>query len=445
VLPGNLIAKTAIVSRIKNMKAAPTHLPALPGVYFFKDAQGRIIYIGKATNIKNRVKSYFNPKHANWKVASLLEDHASVEFILTASELEASLLEAQLISEHKPRYNVLLKDGQPFVYIMCSQDTIPQLKIVRNKKEKGVYFGPFLQKVQARAALSYLINKFRLKLCNLKIDNGCLDFHLDLCAGNCRNDFNFQDYLFRLDLALDALKKNHKDFLKKINAKIAEYNQQHAFEKSKRLYEYSENLETIFAALQARFNPKKFDDAIVRVTEPKNYVASVDSDINSKLQEFLHANQPIITIDCFDISHFQSNQLVGSCIRFKNGKPDKENFRRFKIRSLDQQNDYAALQEIVSRRYKDIKDIPDLIVIDGGKGQLNAVKQIVPHALCISLAKREETIFAPAFPEGQKISLSTDVGRLLIALRDYAHHFAINYHRLRRHKNLESSYAKKSK
>ncbi len=422
------------------MKNPPLSLPANPGVYLFKDQANQIIYIGKATCIRNRVKSYFKSHQTDWKISALIEDHATVDYIITASETEAALLEAQLINEHKPRYNVLLKEGQPFVYIVQTKDPLPVLKLVRNKKEKGVYFGPFLQKAQARSAYHYLVSTFRLKLCNLKIDNGCLDYHLNLCAGNCKNDFNPQDYLFRLDLAVNALKKNHRQFLLSIKSKITEYNQQHAFEKSKHLYEYRENLETIFTTLQARFTPNTFNADIMRATAPKKYISPLPANVMTELQQFLQTDKPISTIDCFDISHFQSSFLVGACIRFKDGKPDKNNFRRFKIRSITQQNDYAALQEIVRRRYKDPQNLPDLIVIDGGKGQLSSVQQVIPQALCISLAKREETIFAPAFPEGKKITLSTDIGRLLIALRDYTHHFAINYHRLRRTKHMETMY-----
>ena len=164
--------------------------------------------------------------------------------------------------------------------------------------------------------------------------------------------------------------------------------------------------------------------------------ATTDTDnLAATVQAFFGAPHPIHTIDCFDISHFQSHYIVGACIRFTDGKPDKNKFRRFKINSLDQQNDYAALQEIVARRYKDDTILPDLVLIDGGKGQLSAAKAIIPHALCASLAKREETIFSDQYPHGIVLDLHTEVGKLLIALRDYAHHFAISYHRLRRHKD----------
>ncbi|MFA6991270.1 MAG: hypothetical protein WC192_04450, partial [Candidatus Babeliales bacterium] len=141
------------------------------------------------------------------------------------------------------------------------------------------------------------------------------------------------------------------------------------------------------------------------------------------------------TIDCFDISHKQGMYMVGSCVRFTDGKPDKKNFRHFYIKSIEQQNDYAALHEIVQRRYKNIKELPDLILIDGGKGQLNAVKNLFPKAEFASLAKKEETIFSKRIPEGKKLNLKSFVGQILTAIRDYAHHFAISFHRKVEHKN----------
>ncbi len=415
-------------------------LPLSPGIYLFKDKDGHVVYIGKAKSIRNRVKTYFQRNHTDWKVDSLIEEYSSIDYIVTKTEAEALLLEAQLISEHKPKYNVLLKDGQPFLYIVVTKDPIPRLELVRNKATKGTYFGPFLQKIPVRSAYRYLITTFRLKWCTLKIDNGCLDFHLGFCAGNCTNAFDVNDYLFRLDLAIAALEKDHTKFLKKLKAKIGEYNLEMAFEKSKNLNEYLENFDAIFATLKTRFSPKKFEDAIAAKLGPKLYVAPTGVDINTQLQEFLALEKPVSTIDCFDISHFQSSSLVGSCVRFVDGKPDKKSFRHFIIRSLDEQNDYAALQEIVQRRYKDPSALPDLIVIDGGKGQLSAVQKIVPeHIPCISLAKKEEIIFSKNYPYGIHLAISTEVGRLLIALRDYTHHFAITFHRKRRSKNFTGS------
>lgn len=425
-------------------KRLKIELPKLPGVYVFKNEDGTPIYIGKAKSLKNRVSSYFHKQKTDWKVAALLEEHASLEFILTKNETEALLLETQMIQQYKPKFNVLLTSGQPFIYIFFTQDEVPQIKIVRNKRAKGTYFGPFLFKSQARRVHKYLMEKFRLTMCNKKIENGCLEYHLGICPGNCKPDFDKQDYLFRIELAQDVLKKNHKDFIKKLEAKIKEHCAAMDFEKAKNLHEYIANFETIFETIRTHFTESKYATDIATVSTPSyfaSYFAEATKDrphdpyrLAKELQKFFNLQSPVHTIDCFDISHFQSRSIVGSCIRFRDGKPDKNRFRRFQVRSLVEQNDYAALQEIVARRYRDPEDIPDLILIDGGKGQLNAVKSVLPNAQLISLAKREETVYGNAYPDGKVLDINSDIGKLLIALRDYAHHFAINYHRLKQNK-----------
>lgn len=440
-------------------KKLTLEIPKLPGVYIFKNADGEPIYIGKAKSLKHRVSSYFRNQKTDWKVSALVEEHATLDFILTKNETEALLLETQMIQQYKPKFNVLMTSGQPFIYIQFTQASLdpglrtrratpgkplnesspkklklPEMKIVRNKKQKGTYFGPFLYKSQARRVHQYLVEKFKLMMCNKKIANGCLEYHIGICPGNCKPDFDPQDYLFRMELAQDVLRKNHKDFIKKLEAKIKEYSANMDFEKARNLHDYINNFETIFETIRTHFHEAKYATDIAAVSTPRLYTAEVSHDIADQLQKFLNLKIPIHTIDCFDISHFQSKSIVGSCVRFRDGKPDKDRFRRFKVNSLVIQNDYAALQEIVTRRYRNPEDIPDLILIDGGKGQLSAVKAVLPNANIISLAKREETIFGDAYPNGKVLDINTDIGKLLIAVRDYAHHFAISYHRLRQGK-----------
>lgn len=412
-------------------------IPKLPGVYVFKDTLGSILYIGKAKNLYNRVISYFK-NTTDWKIQELIKEHHSVEHIITKSEIEALLLEAQLIRNFKPKYNVLLKSGNPFVYLMISQDTIPKLKLLRVKKEKGLYFGPFIYKQKVRTVYDYLLRMFKLRLCSTRIEQGCLDYHLNRCAGNCLSTFNVQEYLIRLELAKKLLEGNYKACQELLRSQIAEHNKKLEFEKSKHLNRYLQDLEAIFDTLKAGFSENKYVSDVTLATMPTSYKIAYPLQALEELQKLLNLPKQPVSIDCFDISHFQSSYLVGSCVRFSHGIPDKNSFRRFKIRSLTTQNDYAALQEIVSRRYKDPAQLPDVILIDGGKGQLSAVRDLFPQALFISLAKREETLYTPLHPEGIKLDLQTAVGQLLIGLRDYAHHFAVTYHKTLRHKALKS-------
>jgi len=410
-----------------------THLPHTAGVYFFKDAMGKVLYIGKAKDLKKRVLSYFNGHRADNKLVSLLQEAVMIDYIITSNETEALLLEAQLVKEHQPYYNTLLKDGQPFLYLMVTNDPLPRFELARLQENKGTYFGPFIHKSSARKVHDYLIKTFQLKLCNKTIANGCLDYHLGICAGSCMPTFDKNSYHARLLAAQLALKQDQKAFRATLQALIKTHMSVLAFEKARTLYHYLESIDTIFATINTHFTEKKFATDIFMVTTPPPSIEDYAL-CAQELKELLGLDSAPRSIDCFDISHFQSSSLVGSCVRFTDGLPDKRNFRHFIIRTLTQQNDYAALQEIVARRYKDPDNLPDLIVIDGGKGQLSAILTVIPQAQVISLAKREERIFSTTLAQGVVLDVHTKIGKLLIALRDYAHHFAVSFHRKKRSK-----------
>jgi len=439
-------------------KTEVASLPLLPGIYIFKDKAGTILYIGKAKSIRKRVASYFAKQYDDWKISALLEEYGNIEYIVTHTEHEALLLEAQLVKAHQPKYNTLLKSGNPFVYLLFTQDP-PTFQLVRNKKIKGTYFGPFIHKNQARKTYEYLERTFRLYRCNKTLENGCLDFHLERCAGSCTTQFDAQGYLDRLQLAQQALEGKRDLFLQTIKDRVQNYSRAREFEKAGQINAYIEHVDAIFTTLAAKFTEKKYAPEIAHATTPslyKNLTPEIRLQALDELQELLQLPTKPRTIDCFDISHFQSTYLVGSSIRFTDGQPDPKNFRRFFIRSLVEQNDYAALQEIVQRRYAKKHDFPDIMIIDGGKGQLSAVVAImqamgVSGPTIISLAKREETLYGPPFPDGLKVAISTPWGQLIIALRDYAHHFAISYHKLLRNKqftkepNVKEAYERKKR
>lgn len=508
-------------------------LPALPGVYLFKDEHGQIVYIGKAKNLKKRVMQYIQQQDRDLKADSIISGSTSLDHIVTKTELEAMLLEAQLIQSNQPKFNVLLKSGQPFLYIVITSTPIPDIKLVRHQKQKGSYFGPFLEKTSARKVFDFLVKTFRLRRCNKKIENGCLYYHMGLCSGSCRPDFNSDEYKARMELAKTALKQGHAKFLEQLTRQIQESNQLREFEKSRELHTYLDAFKNVFDALDVhssitRTLAKKeiwilskdqqtlmlFDEQnsvfkkkqafyfpfltselladdkkvvteylesyyrgtmpaptlLINFTLPEETQDLLQSFLNSwhklayqvqllrptdghfaaliRLAE-IHVDQELAkqqslgralklffklpfeprTIDCFDISHKQGMFMVGSCVRFTDGKPDKAHFRKFHIKTVHQIDDYASLREIVARRYSDPSQLPDLILIDGGKGQLNAVQDLFPQAEFASLAKREETIFSKRLPAGKKLDQKGFVGQLLIAVRDYAHHFAISFHR----------------
>jgi excinuclease ABC subunit C len=405
-------------------------LPKTSGVYLFKDEQGTVLYIGKAISLYDRVSSYFSNRD-NPKVAELLDAYQRIDYIALPTEREALLLEADLIRTYQPKYNILLKGGHPFLYLIFTDEPLPRLVLTRTL-EKGKMFGPFLHKKEARAVYEFLMRTFRLKLCNKHIEHGCLDYHIGLCGGSCLPSFKKEDYLTRLALAQAALSNNQEGFLKAAKEQMHILIREREFERAQVLQKYLESMETIFHDIAIRYKPERYLDDIVRATSPETDM--LQRHTASALQSLLHTQSEIRTIDCFDISHFQSLAIVGSCIRFRDGLPDKSKFRRFNI-PFKQQDDYAALASIVLRRYRS-GDFPDLVLIDGGKGQLSAVASLGLPVNLASLAKKEERLYSLARPEGILLDAHKEADRILLAIRDYAHHFAITYHRLLRSKTL---------
>ncbi len=450
-------------------------MPDKPGVYFFKDADNNILYIGKAKSLKNRLSSYFSS--CDDKVIELLKQAVDIEVITTNNEIEALFLEAQLIKQHQPLFNRLLKEGNPYIYIhvstiktkldtlnssyvfyensgeresggtnslfknntSSSNSKLPIISTTRTRSKKGEYFGPFLTKRDAQFVVEYLKKSLQLNICNKKIESGCLQYHIGICAGSCKKEFDEQFYRFRLNIARQILDNKYNQAIKDLDVEIKQSNKNLQFERSAHLTQYQTHLASIIETLKILKKTKftnisnfKFDPTSASVNDAEN-----DSNIAllSDLKKRLGLKKIPYTIDCFDISHMQSQSMVGSCVRFLNGKPDKKNFRHFGITSLVEQNDCAALAEIVARRYKKSENLPDLIIIDGGKGQLNATKHLASSAEIISISKGEnrkiglETIH---FPDQEK-TIDTDIhqaaDRLLLEIRDYAHHFAISYHR----------------
>lgn len=413
------------------MYRTPPPLPKSPGVYLFKDAQGTVLYIGKAVNLQARVNSYFTNYARDWKIKALIDEYATIAHIITNTEHDALVLEAQLIQEYQPKYNRLLKEGNPFLYIRYTQKPHPHFAIARTKSTKGIYFGPFVHKQDARKTLHFIMDTFKLYRCGKSMKHGCLLYHIGKCSGSCLPNFDEAAYNVRAALALHMLRNERDQFITTLKAEIQRASEALQFERAKHLHAYLQHVDTLFYTLN------QYNSALLYAPDATTKLLTIAPPIVSPtlaaaLQELVGAPKPIHSIDCFDISHFQSKSIVGSAVRFTNGVPDKNAFRRFIVRSLNQQNDYAALQEIVKRRYKKEADIPDLILIDGGVGQRNAALAVMPTALIASLAKREETLYCPAHPDGIILDLHTEEGKTLVALRDYTHHFAITYHRLKR-------------
>ncbi len=413
------------------------NFPSSAGVYFFKDANANIVYIGKAKNLKNRLNSYFFS--SDQKVVQLLACAVAIEYIITPTEIEALFLEAQLIKQHQPPFNRLLKSGNPYSYIFFSHEALPTISVVRTKKKKGEYFGPFLTKKDAHIVVEYLKKSFQLTICTKKIDAGCLQYHINICAGSCKKDFDLSFYIMRLDIARQILNQNYQQATQQLAQEITASNQQLNFERSQHLAHYQQHLQSLITTLQTLHTTQLTDLPHFANATTQEQAQLYESNIAllSQVKQRLGLDKIPYTIDCFDISHMQSQSIVGSCVRFLNGRPDTKNFRHFNIKSIIEQNDYAALAEIVSRRYRIKSALPDLIIIDGGKGQLNATNHLVDGTEIISIAKGDgrkvgaETIFFGNGTPPLEVDIHQPADRLLLEIRDYAHHFAITHHRKR--------------
>ncbi len=397
----------------------PKNLTKSPGIYLFKNIKKEIIYIGKAKNIAQRISSYFaSPK--DYKTTLLLQEATNIETIPTKTEIEALYLEVKLIQQYQPKFNVLLKDGNPFTFILFSQEQLPKISLVRTKEKKGRYFGPFLSKKQALGVYNYLITTLQLKLCKHNITQGCLEYHIGICAGNCTDNFDIDFYIFKLSLAEQFLKKNSKQALLLLDKHIQQATKSLQFEQAQLLTKYKDSLEHIMLTLN------KLSTMPSKQTQPTQ---EKKLDVLTKIKQRLKLTHIPYVIDCFDISHMQSKAIVGACIRYVHGIPEKKSFRRFQIKTLTIQNDYAALQEIVQRRYKDPSQLPNLIIVDGGVGQINAIKPFIKNTELVGLAKKEETIISSNLQHYITLNPTNPADALVLQIRDYTHHFAISYHR----------------
>ena len=459
-------------------------LPLTSGVYLMKDKDGAIIYVGKAVSLRKRVQSYFRGQTHNAKLrgtrsgvpsvprsgtgggikTGLLVAHiADIDFILTHSEAEALILEASLIKEHQPKYNIELKDGKSYPYIRITGchpesrcfsrdegsprlpagdsssrkdigtrndargDKFPLVSVVRiarleDKDPSCRYFGPYVEAGLVREALTLIRKIFPFRTCAPFADKACLYHDLGLCDAPCEDKVSVEDYrrnIRNIALILDGSRDELYRQLKK---------DMEAFSKEKRFEEAArarDRLRAVSALYSSSGDVNCFKEA-------------------EQLERLLSLSRRPERIECIDISMIMGQHSVGSLVSFLNGKPDKSQYRRFRIKEVEGIDDFKMVAEVVRRRYGRLKregaPFPDLIVIDGGKGQLASacaeLKKLEVDIPVISLAKREEEVFAPGKRSPVVLSRDSLALKLLQRLRDEAHRFAVAYHRLLRGKKV---------
>jgi excinuclease ABC subunit C len=412
--------------KINKLSKEAKKLPDKPGVYLFKDANKQVIYIGKALSLKKRVSSYFVGRADNLKTRNLIKKIRFFDYILAHSEAEALLYEAQLIKQHLPKYNILLKDGKAYPLLKLTvAELFPRLTITRKKRDDGaLYFGPYTDGGLLKEALKILRRSFPLRSCAKLPKKPCLYYHLKQCLAPCKQNIDTVLYNQAVAELVMFLRGNYAKLIAKLKRKMKFYS-------DRKLYEEAAVIrDQIYALSKISRSEKSF----------------IFSNVAQDLKRKLKLKRIPINIDAFDVSNIFGNQSVGASVRFKDGLPDKSNYRRFKIKSIKGIDDYAMMKEIVTRRYKNIHKkslLPDLIVIDGGRGHLNAalaaLKNLKVEIPIISIAKEKEEIFFVDRPKQLILQPYDKSLRFIQRLRDEVHRFAISYHRILRNKVTKAS------
>jgi len=412
-----------------DIKSTIKGLSVSSGVYLYKDAAGAVIYVGKAVNIRKRVESYFRKNTGSLKTDFLVSHIAQIDTIQTASEAEALILEASLIKQHQPKYNVELKDGKTYPYIQITKEEFPLISVIRfnarNRKDVNAeLYGPYVNPTLIREALQIIRKIFPFRSCDPFASQICLFYHIGLCQGPCEGKISKQDYARNIRNVRLILEGKKDDLYRHLRAEMEELARSKDFEGAARLRDQIRAIGALYSG-----------------TGDINYFKEAE-----QLQRAIGLERAPVRIECFDISNIMGNQAVGSMVSFLNGKPDKNNYRRFRIKTVKGIDDFQMIAEIVRRRYTRLQKeglaYPDLIVIDGGKGQLGAamqeLKKLHVTIPLIALAKREEEIFTPGKRNSIKLSHDSLGLKLLMRVRDEAHRFGLKYHTFLRGKEFLS-------
>ncbi len=556
----------------EKLKQKLLEVPTKPGVYLHKNASGTIIYVGKAKNLRNRIRSYFQEgRIVDAKTKAMVSHIDDFDFLVVDTEDEAFILEDNLIKKHKPKYNILLRDDKTYPYIKVTNEEFSKILPTRKAiKDGSKYFGPYSEVPSMKMMLRIIRSLFYVRSCNLKLTKQsvedkkfklCLDYYIHKCEGPCVGYVTREHYQENIKSAMHILQGRTKKLVQILEERMLELAENEKFEQAAEIRDKllslqdfaakqkivsqdfkdkdvfgiariedsvcsvvflvregkvigkkhffvkssleSTEAEVIQRTLEAwymntEFIPdevllphepedleylsdwirKKFKQnlsfAIPQAGEKQKLVAMVNENAKFILQEHLNSienrekqvpkavlslqrdlrlKRPPVRLECFDNSHIQGTDLVSSLVVFEQGKPKKSEYRKFKNETVLRNDDYASMKEVVRRRYTRVltekQQIPDLIIIDGGKGQLNAAVevleelQILSKTNIIGLAKRLEEVFVPGESDSILLPKSSLSLRLLQQIRDEAHRFATTYHRkLREKRTLQTELTK---
>ncbi|MBL7073557.1 MAG: excinuclease ABC subunit UvrC [Candidatus Omnitrophica bacterium] len=406
-------------------------LPSSPGVYKFLDSKKRVIYVGKAKNLKTRVKSYFSGRAGNNRLELLARSVRTVEIVGTASSAEALIFEAALIKNHKPKFNVELKDDKsyPFLKLSVNED-FPRLAVTRRRLNDGAfYYGPYANAKLLKSAVSFMEKVFPLRKCRKLKKKVCLEYHIGSCRGVCEKKITSKVYGKIVDALKKFLEGKKEELITILKKDMKKFSRQKKYESALSAKRQIEALMTVRA----------FGDA-ARLP--------VSGELD-ELKSILKMDKVPVVIECFDVSNISGQQAVGSMVRFFAGEPDKSGYRKFRIKNVKGIDDYLMIREVVGRRYamliKKNEPLPDLVLIDGGKGHLSvAARELKKLGLektrVASIAKEHNHLYTLPFARPIKLAPGTRALFLIQRVRDEAHRFAITYHRtLRRKEKFETS------
>ena len=417
--------------------------PTTPGVYLMKDSAGRVIYVGKAKNLRSRASSYFNKQaFEERRTADWVHEIADIDFVECESEVDALLMEARLVKDIQPRHNVELKDDKSFPYLMITTgEDFPRVELTRKPEQKGVkLYGPFANAGALRGAIQVLQRVFKFRTCTLDIDEHderwrwfrpCLLASIDQCTAPCNLRISKEEYRQDIQRLKMFLEGKRTKLLKEMQDEMQSAAKELKFEKAARLRDEIRMLERLNerGELETHAQPEVF------YVDPKKGLEG--------LRRKLKLDETPRTIEGVDIAHLGGGETVASLVQFIDGLPFKPGYRRFKIRGVTGGDDFRSIHEVVARRFKRLSDdqevFPDILLSDGGKGQLSAAMAAfrdigVDPPTVISLAKREEEIFLPGQSEPLRLSKHAFALRLLQYVRDESHRFAQHYHHILRNK-----------
>lgn len=418
---------------MSSLKEKLKALPNKPGVYLFKDRNGTVLYVGKAKSLRKRVASYFK-KPAELKTSILLNRLHDVDYILAASELDALLLEDELIKKYKPRYNISQRDDKAYPFLKLTiKEEWPRLFLVRRKAKDGaLYFGRF-QGGMVREILRLTKKLFPIRWCKesplRSREQPCLYYRIGSCSGPCIRKISRDDYLMLVNGIISLLEGRMDEALDKLQVEMKRSAERHDFERAAFLRDR-------IKILQKMMEEKE----LARTPSPRRL-----SEI-TELRKALRLKKDPMRLEAFDVSNISGSSIVGAMVAFYGGLPLKNDYRRFKVKSVEKKpNDVAAIYEVVKRRYSGSLSkkmpLPDLVMVDGGIAQVNAGARALAESggrevPVIGLAKRKEQIFRPQKSRPLLLPRSSFALQLLQRVRDEAHRFAITYHRATRRKEF---------